>query len=87
MRDYCAEVLRIRFRRKLVSTRTEMGISQADMAVLLSMSLRSYADLERGKGCCGAVTLALFLVRVCPDPKGFLDELREAMDEAIVAFR
>ena len=83
MRDDCAEILRIRFRRALVASRADMGISRGEMAQLLSMSLRSYSDLERGAGCCGAVTLALFLIRVCPDPAAFLADLREAMSKEL----
>lgn len=79
MRDSVDDILRVRFRRKLVAVRTELGYTQSDMAQLLSMSLRSYADLEHGRACCSATTLVLFLVRFCPDPVAFLDELRDAL--------
>ena len=80
MRANIGDVLRSRFRRNLVAVRADMGQTQSDMAQLLSISLRSYADLESGRSCCSAATLALFLVRACPDPVAFLDELREALD-------
>lgn len=83
MRSSCAEILRIRFRRALMAARVEAGIGRTEMAQILCMSLRSYSDLERGAASCGAVTLALFLVRVCPDPVAFLADLREAMSREL----
>ncbi len=81
MRGSLNDTLRIRFRRRLVAARTDMEITQSDMSQMLAMSLRSYSDLESGKSGCSATTLVLFLVRICPDPMAFLEELREAMCE------
>lgn len=80
MREGCTGVLKTHFRRKLVAARADMKISQSDMAQMLSMSLRSYSDLENGRSGCSAVTLVLFLIEICPDPLAFLEELREALD-------
>ncbi len=79
MRESCADVLRVRFRHKLITVRADMKLTQDEMAQLLSMSLRSYTELERGKSGCSATTLVLFLIRICPDPITFLNELREIM--------
>lgn len=83
MRDICTDVLRILFRRWLIAARTDMGITQEAMARLLVVSLRSYADLESGQSCCSAITLALFLLRVCPDPQAFLEDVRRALENEL----
>ncbi len=55
------------------------------MASLLLMSERSFYDLERGKSCCSALTLALYLLYVCEDVSVFLEDLRgEFEDEGIL---
>ena len=47
------------------------------------MDDRSYIDLEHGKSCCSAVTLALFLIYVCDDIISFLADLRIAFESEI----
>jgi len=47
------------------------------------MDDRSYIDLEHGKSCCSAVTLALFLIYVCDDIISFLEDLRIAFESEI----
>ena len=59
------------------------GLTQAEMTEKLSMDDRSYIDLDHGKTCCSAVTLALFLVYVCEDVHEFLEELRHAFETAL----
>ena len=44
------------------------------------MDERSYIDLEHGKTCCSAITLARFLVYMCESPIQFLEGLRRAFD-------
>lgn len=68
---FCIHLLRIR---------TKQGVTQAEMAERLAMDERSYVDLDHGKTCCSAVTLALFLVYVCEDVYGFLEELRHEFE-------
>jgi len=53
------------------------------MAEKLVMDDRSYIDLEHGKSCCSAVTLALFLIYVCDDIISFLEDLRIAFESEI----
>lgn len=83
MRKAYRNILKHQFCVRLVRTRTEMGITQAEMAERLAMDDRSYIDLDHGKTCCSAVTLALFLVYVCDDVNRFLEDLRDAFETAI----
>lgn len=80
MRKTYRNVLKHCFHISLIHTRTTMGLTQSEMAERLSMDDRSYIDLDHGKTCCSAVTLALFLVYVCDDVNGFLTELRHAFE-------
>lgn len=84
MRSLYHRVLKHFFREQLLITR---GVrTQAEMAEALSMSERSYADLERGKASCSALTLARYLIYCCDDPYRFLEDLRiafEGLDESI----
>lgn len=82
MRRIYRNVLKHHFHVHLVHVRTADGLTQAEMAEKLSMDDRSYIDLDHGKTCCSAVTLALFLVYVCEDVHGFLEELRYAFENA-----
>ena len=68
------------FHRALVETREYREMSQAQMAEKLAMDERSYIDLDHGKTCCSAVTLALFLIYVCDDASKFLAELKNALE-------
>lgn len=82
MRRIYRIVLKHHFHIRLVQIRTANGLTQAEMAEKLSMDDRSYIDLDHGKTCCSAVTLALFLVYVCEDVQEFLEELRCAFNSA-----
>ena len=52
------------------------------MAERLAMDDRSYIDLDHGKTCCSAITLAHFLIYVCDTPLQFLEGLQHAFEEA-----
>ena len=80
MRKLYAEILKLFFCKKLLQCRGSLGLSQEEMAHRLLMAPRSYIDLEHGKTCCGALTLALFLVYFCDDPMTFLTELQHAFE-------
>ena len=71
------------FHQHLVCTRTEQGLTQSEMAERLAMDDRSYIDLDHGKSCCSAITLALFLVYVCNDVETFIGELRHAFEDEL----
>lgn len=71
-------ILREHFHFHLFHTRITLALTQSEMAEKLYMDDRSYSDLDNGKSCCSAVTLALYLVYVCEDVIGFIEELRNA---------
>lgn len=73
--------LKEHFQHALIETRNRRELSQAQMAEQLSMDERSYIDLDHGKTCCSAITLALFLIYVCEDVGKFLSELKDALEE------
>ena len=61
-------------------TRTALKLTQAKMAAILCMDTRSYAGIEGGENSCSGLTLALFLIYCCPDPQGFLNDLKTAFE-------
>ena len=81
MRKQYAKIFKVFFHEKLFRRREDMGITQEEMAHRLAMASRTYVDLDHGKTCCSSLTLALFLVYVCDDPLGFLEELRNAFED------
>ena len=80
MRKHYTKVLKSFFHQKLFRSRVDLGITQEEMANKLSMANRTYVDLDHGKTGCSALTLALFLIYICTDPLGFLEELRDAFE-------
>lgn len=66
----------------LLAYRKSWSLSQEAMAKKLSMSVRSYIDLEHGDNLPSATTLALFLTMLDPyDQEKLLDQLRQVLDE------
>ena len=82
MRKHQREILKNYFYSQLIATRESSGLTQAQMAERLAMDDRSYVDLDHGKTCYSAITLARFLVFVCESPLDFLVGLRNAFEEA-----
>lgn len=80
MRKTYKSTLKDFFHRWLVRRRVELNLTQAEMSELLVMDERSYIDLDHGKSCCSALTLALFIVYVCEDVYQFVEELRNAFN-------
>ena len=83
MRKAYRTILKMCFHQHLVYARTEQGLTQSEMAERLAMDDRSYIDLDHGKSCCSAITLALFLVYVCNDVETFVGELRHAFEDGL----
>lgn len=83
MRKTYHTLLKHHFHSTLVRTRFNLGLTQSEMAERLAMDDRSFIDLDHGKTCCSAVTLVLFLIYVCEDVDGFLEELRHAFEAGI----
>jgi len=80
MRKHYLAILKSHFHTELFRRRVALGITQEEMAQRLLMANRTYVDLDHGKSCCSALTLALFLVYICVDPTNFLEELRDAFE-------
>lgn len=81
MREELQSVLKSRFRSALIRVRNTKRITQEEMAALLEISPRAYADLESGRSCCSAATLLMFLRLFCPSDHPFLAELFAAVEE------
>ncbi len=81
MRKHYTNILNEQLHSHLIRNRDAMGISQEEMANRLMMAGRTYVDLDHGKSGCSALTLALYLLYICPDPAAFLKELRSALEE------
>ena len=80
MRKQYMDTLKNFFHKKVKRSRTELGITQEEMADRLLMAGRTYIDLDQGKNCCRALTLVPYLIYVCNDPLDFLNELRKALE-------
>ena len=85
MRDKIYSEFKNYFRCELLRARDQAGRTQEEMAALLEMSPRAYADLESGRSCCSTVTLLLFLYRGCPHPFACLAALFRRMDAVLKA--
>ena len=80
MRKIYHSILKTYFHHTLIQQRTILRLTQSQMAERLLMDDRSYIDLDHGKSCCSALTLALFLAYVCEDVHSFTEGLRYAFD-------
>lgn len=80
MRKTYHNILKAYFSKALVQRRMHLQMTQSEMAEQLLMDDRSYIDLDHGKSCCSALTLALYLVFVCDDVRTFTEGLRYAFD-------
>lgn len=81
MRKQQREILKNYFYAQLIAARSAKRMTQSQMAEQLAMDDRSYVDLDHGKTCCSAITLARFLVFVCESPVQFLEGLRLAFEK------
>jgi len=86
VRAYYKQILRSFFHARLTAVYNTTDATQAEMALLLSMDLRSFSDLAQGKCCCSALTFARFLIYFCPDQTAFLKDLQAAFEAEIPAF-
>lgn len=80
MRELYKSALKECFYNHLIRARVSLGLTQEKMAEILEMADRSYIQLDHGKTSCSATTLALFLVYVCKDVTGFVEDLRDAFE-------
>lgn len=77
MKKECKCAFRAAMANRFKYARTEAKLSQAKFSELLLIDERTYIRLEHGANCCCALTLILYLVFVCKDVQGFVDEMRE----------
>ena len=77
MRKQYNQILKKQFRESLIHTREDLTISQEEMVYRLLLSCWTYAELERGRSCLGALTLAIYIIRICPE---FVNDLRSALE-------
>ena len=81
MRNLYLTALKECFNKELIHCERRSRSTHAEMARILAMDVRSYADLDHGKSCCSNLTLARYLVYCCDDPKVFLDALEAAFEQ------
>lgn len=86
MRKEYREILKNCFHAHLISKPKKKELNHSETAAHLLMSSRAYYDLEQGKFCCSALTLALYLIYLCRDVPGFLEELQRELEEAGILF-
>lgn len=80
MRKQCEQILKNLFHDNLIYTRCKSGYTQAAMAEVLMMDVRSYVELDHGCSGCSALTLCLFLIFCCKDPTEFLCQLKISIE-------
>lgn len=68
------------FRSCLLQTRSQLGLTQSQMAEKLNISDRAYSNLESGKYCCSTITLVLFLLLCTDNYNTFLEDLRKEFE-------
>ncbi len=68
-------ILKQNLRELVLRERERLGYTQKQMAEMLAMSERSYADIEIGVSKCGTLTVMLLLMSL-PDTTDFLQKMR-----------
>lgn len=81
MRKIYSVILQNLFYKDLIDTRAKLRLTQFELSERLSLSPRTYIELEHGRSLCSAVTLILYLIYLCPDTDGFLNRVRIAFEE------
>ena len=75
MRTKMEAIVKSNLRTLALRTRARRALTQEQMAEALSMSVRSYIDIEAGVSMCGTLT-ALLLLMEQEAPASLLSELR-----------
>ena len=60
----------------IMDTIYQLDLTDEQVAELLFIDARSYAYFKSGTTMCGATTLLLFLVNICPDANEFLQDVK-----------
>ena len=76
MRKYYMKILKNYFYQNIIQTRSDLKLTQEQMAETLAMDVRSFMNLDHGKTGCSALTLSLYLIYYCEDVPKFLSDLK-----------
>lgn len=76
------ENLKFYLKQELVNKRTELGITQEQMAENLNISLRSYANLEHGIYCCSLLTFISYVNNCDVDKDKLFAEIAEILNSS-----
>lgn len=64
----------------IVTAKVKHNLTQAQMAELLVMDIRSYADIDSGKSTCSLLTFVLYMMYLCPDIEALINEIRNSFE-------
>lgn len=81
MRKQIQDVIKQYIREELLKTRSELRITQEEMAKRLQISTRAYTEIEGGKYGCSTITIFHYMFEVCPDSQKFLEGMRDILDQ------
>ena len=80
MNNQIREIIKQYTRSEMLKTRSQLKITQVEMASRLNISSREYTNIESGKVCCSTITMLVYLNEICSDSEKFLDGLKAALD-------
>jgi len=81
MRNHYTKILKNYFYQNIIQTRSNLKLTQEQMAEALIMDVRSYINLDHGQNCCSALTLSLYLIYYCEDVSKFLSDLKTEFEK------
>ncbi len=79
MREEMEIILKQELQNLIFEQMRDYDCTQAQMADMLYMATRSFADIEKGKNMCGTLTAILLLMQL-PSADPFLSELKHKFD-------
>ena len=80
MRKIYLQLLKVFLCKEFRRAQKEKGLTQAEMAEILEIDIRTYSNISRGKSICSTLTFVLFLLYCCDDPRKLLEDFREVLD-------
>ena len=80
MRTKGYEIIKQYMREEMLKTRTELKITQVEMAQRLRISSREYTNIESGISCCSTLTFMIYMQEFNHDTQRFLDGLKAALE-------
>lgn len=82
MREIIQKELKSYLAKYMRETRKAQKLSQAKMAEILVMDIRSYADIENGSNLCGTVTFIHFMLYVVDDITKVFEQIAVVVEDA-----